>query len=269
MPTTLVYHDGQAYIEAGPQDPYPVLLYGANGQPLLVDASGNVRVVGNVANGDTDTGNPVKIGAKYLTTLPTYADGDRVDLILGLNGQIGIEGNSTLGDTSNASPASIASHGSATARALGVLPVLFNGTSADRARNNVEATLLASAARTATTTTADQVNYNGKGVAIHINVTVEGAATLTLTIQGKDPISGNYYDIITGIIVYTAATDAPTITRTVWLYPGLLTGDFIGIAATVNGSTGKNVPIPRTWRATITPADATTTTYSLAATTLL
>ncbi len=158
-------------------------------------------------------------------------------------------------------------HASATDRLLGVMPLLYNGASGDRQRGNVEAILLASAARVATASSADQVNYNGLGVIIVISVSVEGAATLTLTVQGKDSISGLYYDIITGIIVYTAATDAPTITRAVHLHPGLITGDFIGIAATVNGSTAKAVTLPRTWRATVTPADATTTTYSLSAVT--
>jgi hypothetical protein len=80
MPTTLTYHDGQAYIEAGPNDPYPVLLYGANGQPLLFDASGNIQVVGNVAHDSPDSGNPVKIGGVARSSVPSNVTaGDRVD----------------------------------------------------------------------------------------------------------------------------------------------------------------------------------------------
>src|SRR5205823_14465455 len=41
------------------------------------------------------------------------------------------------------------------------VPGLWNGTTADRERANLNATLLASAARTSTTAAADQTNYNG------------------------------------------------------------------------------------------------------------
>jgi hypothetical protein len=40
----------------------------------------NATVQGDVASGATDSGNPVKIGAKYNATMPTVTDGQRVDL---------------------------------------------------------------------------------------------------------------------------------------------------------------------------------------------
>ena len=227
--------------------------------------AGNNVVVGNVASGATDSGNPVKVGGKYNATRPTLTDGQRGDAQVDSRGATFVTLSATSGTGnphggSNADGASVAATDRLQTSALGYA---YNGATLDRLRSNVESTLLASAARTATANSADQTNYNGKGVIVVINVTVEGAATLTLTIQGKDSISGNYYDIITGIVVYTAATDAPTITRAIHLHPGVITADFIGIAATVNGSSAKAVTLPRTWRATVTPADATTTTYSL------
>lgn len=51
--------------------------------------SGITQVVGNVASGDTDTGNPVKVGGKYNTTSPTLTNGQRGDLQLDALGNLG------------------------------------------------------------------------------------------------------------------------------------------------------------------------------------
>jgi len=45
-------------------------------------ASGLLAVGGNVASGATDAGNPVKVGGRYNTTLPTLTNGQRGDLQL-------------------------------------------------------------------------------------------------------------------------------------------------------------------------------------------
>lgn len=53
------------------------------------DTKGNSLTVGNVASDGVDAGNPVKIGAKARTTMPTaVADADRVDLIADKIGQL-------------------------------------------------------------------------------------------------------------------------------------------------------------------------------------
>lgn len=62
--------------------PLPVSISGSGG--------GDVEVVGNVANGDADTGNPVKVGGKAFApdTPQTAVDaGDRVNLMSDLNGR--------------------------------------------------------------------------------------------------------------------------------------------------------------------------------------
>jgi hypothetical protein len=46
------------------------------------------QVVGNVAHDAADSGNPLKIGAKYNATLPTVINGDRVDAQADANGRI-------------------------------------------------------------------------------------------------------------------------------------------------------------------------------------
>jgi hypothetical protein len=52
---------------------------GTNIQALATDTSGDVKVVGSVASGSADSGNPVKIGAKYNSTPVTPSNGNRVD----------------------------------------------------------------------------------------------------------------------------------------------------------------------------------------------
>ena len=46
----------------------------------------NAQVVGNVASGAADSGNPVKVGLKVNVTSPTFTDGDRADLQGDING---------------------------------------------------------------------------------------------------------------------------------------------------------------------------------------
>lgn len=60
---------------------------------LALDATltgGNQQVQGNVASAATDSGNPVKVGAKYLATKPTFTDGQRGDLQIGTRGSVAV-----------------------------------------------------------------------------------------------------------------------------------------------------------------------------------
>lgn len=123
----------------------------------------------------------------------------------------------------------------------------FNGTTWDLERGNTEGTLLASAARTATTATADQTNHNARGGHIAVNVTVFGASTLTPTIQGRDPVSGAYYDILVGT----------PITAT-----GLVIFKVHPSITAVAGAAAKDV-LPRTWRVNCAKGDASAWTYSV------
>lgn len=55
---------------------------GASDNGLVVRLAGNAVVQGDVASEDPDSGNPVKVGGKYNSTLPTFTSGDRADLQL-------------------------------------------------------------------------------------------------------------------------------------------------------------------------------------------
>lgn len=61
----------------------------------------NAQVVGNVASGATDAGNPVKIGGVLSATLPTFVAGQRGDLQIGTRGSLNV---TILGQNSGSSP---------------------------------------------------------------------------------------------------------------------------------------------------------------------
>lgn len=125
--------------------------------------------------------------------------------------------------------------------------VLWNGTTYDRQRNNNEATLLSSAARTTTQTGSDITTYNARGIHVILDMTVVGTGSVTLEIQGKDPASGKYYALLTGAVVNTNSTNVYKI------YPGLT-------AAT---NAVANDHLPRTIRINVTANNANSATYSV------
>jgi hypothetical protein len=76
-----------------------VFIVGADGEPAAIGGGtggGGDRptgatadqVQGNVANGATDAGNPVKVGGVYRATPPTFTDGQRGDLPLDSRGNL-------------------------------------------------------------------------------------------------------------------------------------------------------------------------------------
>lgn len=124
----------------------------------------------------------------------------------------------------------------------GVVPFRYNGASIDLERNNMDATLIASASYSTTQTSPDQKNFNGRGVKVFLNVGVIGAGSLVLTIQGKDPVSGLYKALLTSVAVVGNGLTVYTV------YPG--------ITATANVSASDI--LSRTWNVTVTGANGTT-----------
>lgn len=126
---------------------------------------------------------------------------------------------------------------------LGSSPRLFA-----QANANLGITLLASAARTATPiNTADQVNLSWRGAHIIINVSAYTTGTYTPTIQGKDPVTGNYYTLLAGAALSGTGT---TIMR---VYPGL----------TAAANVTANDFLPRTWRVTFMGSATPAMTFSV------
>jgi hypothetical protein len=131
--------------------------------------------------------------------------------------------------------------------------LLFNATTWDRKRANVDATALASAVRSATTNSADQVNFNGRGLIAVFDVTaVPGVQTVTLELQGRDVTSGLYYTILASAAIAAVST---TVLR---IYPG--TAAVANLAA--------DHPLPRAWRARVVHSGAGNFTYSVGASVL-
>jgi hypothetical protein len=131
---------------------------------------------------------------------------------------------------------------------LEVVPGLYNGATVDQQRGNLDNIVaVASAAYTTTQTQADQKNYNHRGIVVVLDVTVPGTGSITLEIDAKDPVSGKYYTVLTGVAVTTLST---TVYR---VYPGL---------TAVANATASDI-LPRTWRVKVTSNNANTITYSV------
>jgi hypothetical protein len=109
-----------------------------------LDAAGNGRVVGSVASGATDSGNPVKVGGKYNVTLPTFADGQRGDMQLTTRGKVivtfGPGASGADGQANNIAYTSAVTDDASTNRFLATGGSVFNGTTWDRMRGTTEGT---------------------------------------------------------------------------------------------------------------------------------
>jgi hypothetical protein len=124
----------------------------------------------------------------------------------------------------------------------------YDGSAWESIQGNRSVTGLASAARTTTTSTSDIVATNARGVRVIINATAKAdSPSVVPTIEVKDPVSGVYTAILTG----AAITDAANVQLRV--YPG--------IAAVTNLAV--NDVIARTFRVTMTAANANSLTYSI------
>lgn len=83
-----------------------------------------------------------------------------------------------------------------------------------------------------------------------IDVTaVTATPLLTVKIQGKDPASGKYYDILVSAVIGTVST---TVLK-------------VGPAFTVAANLVANDMIPSIWRVTVTHGDTDSATYSIGA----
>jgi len=119
---------------------------------------------------------------------------------------------------------------------------------------NRNVTVFESAARAATANGGDMENRTGKGVRLFLDITAASGTTPTLDvkIQGKDAISGSYYDIAGAAFAQQTTTGTADLT----IYPG--------VAETANVSVSDI--IPRDWRAVATIGGTTPSfTFSLGA----
>lgn len=114
---------------------------------------------------------------------------------------------------------------------------------------NVNTSLLASTARTASNNSADFINKHNVGAHFIIDVTVvPSVETVTFTVQGKDSVSGKYYDLI------VSAALVATGTVILKVYPGI----------TVVANLSVSDILPDTYRVKVTHSASGSFTYSIA-----
>jgi hypothetical protein len=205
----------------------------------------------SVPSGTPDYGPPIKVGGKYNATPPTFSDGQRADAQVDSRGNQRValsSGGSLLGA---ATPADALANGGLLGLESLALALAYNGTTWDRQRNNIDNQTcgITASGVTSTQTGADQTNYNHSGVIVVLDMTVVGTGSVTLEIDGKDPVSGKYFAILTGAAVVTNSTNVYRV------YPG------ITAAANVSASD----VLPRTWRVKVTANNANATNYTVGA----
>ncbi len=99
--------------------------------------------------------------------------------------------------------------------------------------------------KTATSvTSADQTNAQWKGAHIIIRASTYTTGAYTPTVQGKDPVSGEYYSLLVGTAISSTSTNVLKIAP--------------GITAATNASVADL--LPKTWRVVMT---GTTTPVSM------
>ena len=118
---------------------------------------------------------------------------------------------------------------------------------------NTYQTILASAVRAATNSSAVVNNYGARGMHLVIDMTVvPGVDTVTPKIEGYDPTSGKYYDILVGAAIVATGTVVMRV------YPSQVAAANVAVSDC----------LPSAWRITMTHSAATDFTYSVAATLL-
>jgi hypothetical protein len=194
---------------------------------LALDATltgGNQQVQGNVAGAATDSGNPVKVGAKYNATPPTYTDGQRTDLQSDTRGsmKVTLMGNNATTSVNIAADNADAVATSGTSRNLHVLGrnTVYNGTTWDRqygdATNGTWANIKASVGIGSTGAAVPATaNYNAT-LAQTALPTAATAGNLTGTLADKFGrqvvINGAFRDLVgTQTTTISASTSETTI----------------------------------------------------------
>lgn len=81
----------------------------ANSMPVVISSDQSaIQVVGNSAAAAADSGNPLKVGGVFMTTKPTYTDGQRTNFQTGARGELIVGGAASSGTTIVGNPVPIA-----------------------------------------------------------------------------------------------------------------------------------------------------------------
>lgn len=109
-----------------------------------------------------------------------------------------------------------------------------NGNPIDFNTNTDNIVLLASTAISANNHSSDMTNLRCRGIKLYIATGAfgTGASAITVTIQGKDPVSGSYYTILTSASLVASSFSVLSV------YPGL----------TASANVAANDVLPPTYR---------------------
>jgi hypothetical protein len=173
---------------------------GVSGNALFTSASGSgtTNVQGVQAAGAAITENPVLIAGQFsgnvkLLALDTIGQPTVNQGTAGAGGASGwfAQGQVAAGAAAAGNPVHIG---------------MYDGANIQYARSNIDVILLASASRTTTQTSIDQFAYNCRGVVVTFDTTAVGTSSNTLTINYKDPASGKYILLLSGLAVTANST---------------------------------------------------------------
>jgi hypothetical protein len=212
-------------------------------------APATVTAQGTAASGAAPVGNPLLLGAVDPAG-GTTINSLQVQSAVSPNLRVGLY-QSGLQATVNAPSAD---NIAAATNSLFVVAAqtLYNGTSMDRQRNNVDVTLLASAARTTLQNSANITTYNCKGIIVTLDLTASGGAiSLTPSINYIDPASGKAIPLLTG------TTIAATGTFTYWVNENALASVAAPFTKTAQADLGRVITI------NIAVGNANSQTYSV------
>lgn len=174
---------------------------------------------------------------------------------MGFSGEVKVGTKSAGGGGSKSDPAMVTIQPGAkpmlfAALVLGAALALGSIGEARAQAGNLGSIVLPSAARTtAQVNSSDISNLTWSGVHVIVNVTAFVSGTYTPKIQGKDPVSGTYYDILVGPAI--GATGATVLK----VYPGITT--------VANGAASD--VLPRVWRVQLNGAASQSMTFSVGA----
>ena len=108
--------------------------------------------------------------------------------------------------------------------------------------------LLNGVGQTVSQNTFDLTNPNSRGMKLFVNMVAVGTGSVTVTIQGKDPVSGNYYTILASAAITVNGFTTYTV------YPG----------APITANVSVNDVLPRVWRVLATANNANPANYTVA-----
>jgi hypothetical protein len=230
---------------------------------VALDVAGRMMAVGPVAENANAVGNPLLAGGRYDASDRTLNDTDVGGLALDVAGRAKVAGAAAHDATAVGNPVRVGGVYRAslpTGTANDILDLLMDiaGRQIVIDGGGQEVTALASAERTETTNSSDLTNPGARGVILTLDCTaITDTPSITLSVTYKDPVGGNYEAIFSA----AAAVEAVGV-HTYLIYPA-------DVAASDDIVEVTKLSLPRTWRVTVTHADADAATYSVAGSYLL